>query len=46
MWQCGVMRFFVRDDLIARRVDYWDSQVSGSWPPWRDPGNRYPALRC
>jgi predicted ester cyclase len=23
----GVMRFDVRDDLIARRVDYWDSQV-------------------
>lgn len=21
----GVMRFFVEDDLIARRVDYWDS---------------------
>ena len=23
----GVMRFELRDDLIARRVDYWDSQV-------------------
>ena len=23
----GVMRFDVRDDLIARRVDYWDSHV-------------------
>ena len=23
----GVMRFEVRDDLIAKRVDYWDSQV-------------------
>ncbi|MCU1360740.1 MAG: nuclear transport factor 2 family protein [Ilumatobacteraceae bacterium] len=23
----GVMRFWIRDDLIARRVDYWDSLV-------------------
>lgn len=23
----GVMRFEIRDDLIARRVDYWDSLV-------------------
>ena len=23
----GVMRFVVRDDLIAHRIDYWDSQV-------------------
>lgn len=23
----GVMRFLVRDDLIAHRIDYWDSMV-------------------
>ena len=23
----GVMRFVVRDDLIAHRIDYWDSLV-------------------
>ena len=23
----GVMRFFIRDELIAKRIDYWDSLV-------------------